>query len=71
MRQLKRVTAIINLKSLFVAGLAVLSMLACQELGLEANFPLTLVATAVVFPIVFSIIPLVFHPWPSLSSPPV
>ena len=40
--------------SLLVAGLAILSMLACRRLGLEASFPLTLVATAVVFPIVFS-----------------
>ena len=55
MRHLKRVTAIINLKSLLVAGLAVLSMLVCRRYGLEAGFPLTLVATAVVFPIVFSI----------------
>jgi hypothetical protein len=55
LRQLKRVTAIINLKSLAVAGLAVLSMLVCRRYGLEAGFPLTLVATAVVFPIVFSI----------------
>lgn len=55
MRQLKRITAIINLKSLLIAGLAIISMLACRQLGLVADFPLTLVATAVVFPIVFSI----------------
>lgn len=55
MRQLKRITAIINLKSLAIAGLAVISMLVCQRYGLEASFPLTLVATAVIFPIVFSI----------------
>jgi predicted membrane chloride channel (bestrophin family) len=55
LRQLKRVTAIINLKSLLVAGLAIVSMLVCRRFGLEASFPLTLVATAVVFPIVFSI----------------
>lgn len=55
MRHLKRVTAIISLKSLLIAGLAIASMVVCQKLGLEAGFPLTLIATAVIFPIVFSI----------------
>lgn len=46
---------IINLKALFIAALAVLSTWLCLELGLVGDFPLTLIATAVVFPIVFSI----------------
>jgi len=46
---------IINFKALFIAGLAVLSTWLCLRFGLTADFPLTLIATAVVFPIVFSI----------------
>lgn len=38
-----------------IAGLAVLSTWVCLELGLTGDFPLALIATAVVFPIVFSI----------------
>lgn len=55
MKQIRRVAIIINGKAILVAGLAVLSMLLCRHFGLSANFPLTLIATAVVFPIVFSI----------------
>lgn len=36
-------------------GLALLSTYVCLKLGVKAEFPLTLVATAVIFPIVFSI----------------
>jgi len=46
---------IINFKTLAIAGLAVASTWACREYGIVANFPLTLIATAIVFPIVFSI----------------
>ncbi len=55
MKQVKRVAIVINAKAVLVALLAVASMIACRHFGLAANFPLTLIATAVVFPIVFSI----------------
>lgn len=44
-----------NLKSLLVAALAVLSTWLSLRFGITADFPLTLVATAIVFPLVFSI----------------
>ena len=46
---------IFNLKSLIVIVLAVTSTYACIYFDYKANFPLTLVGIAVVFPIVFSI----------------
>ena len=46
---------IIDLKSLLVSGLAVLSTWLCLRFGIKADFPLTLIATAIVFPLVFSI----------------
>ncbi|MEM7225132.1 MAG: hypothetical protein AAF495_19295 [Pseudomonadota bacterium] len=52
---LKRVSIIVNAKALVIAALAILSTLLCQRLGWTADFPLTLIATAVIFPIVFSI----------------
>lgn len=55
MKHLRRIFLIINFKTLFVAGLAVLSTFLCQRYELTADFPLTLIATAVIFPIVFSI----------------
>lgn len=51
----KTVGLIINRKAMFIAGLAVLSTWLCIQFGLAGDFPLTLIATAVVFPIVFSI----------------
>ncbi len=54
-RRLKTLTLIINAKALVIAALAVLSTYICLQLGLTGDFPLTLIATAVVFPIVFSI----------------
>lgn len=53
--RLKTIRFIISPKAIVVAGLAVLSTFLCIRLGVTANFPLTLIATAVVFPIVFSI----------------
>lgn len=53
--RLRTITFIINLKAIVIASLAVLSTWACIHLEIVANFPLTLIATAVVFPIVFSI----------------
>ncbi len=55
MATLKQITAIINLKAVLIAGIAVVSMLVSRHFGLAANFPLALIATAIVFPIVFSI----------------
>lgn len=54
-RRLKTISFIINFKAIIVAALAVLSTYVCLHFGITANFPLTLIATAVVFPIVFSI----------------
>lgn len=54
-RMARRIALIINAKALIVAGLAVASMLVCEQYGLLADFPLTLIATAIIFPIVFSI----------------
>ncbi|MGP1353300.1 MAG: hypothetical protein ACTS1Z_08250 [Parasphingopyxis sp.] len=46
---------VIDMRSLLVAGLAVLSTWFCLRYGITGNFPLTLIATAIVFPIVFAI----------------
>ena len=46
---------LINLKTVVVAGLSIASTFACRHYGIFAEFPLTLIAIAVVFPIVFSI----------------
>jgi len=54
-KRLKNITLLINIKAIVVASLAVLSTYLCQYWNISANFPLTLIATAVVFPIVFSI----------------
>jgi hypothetical protein len=55
MGQLRQIATVINLKAVIVAALACGSMLLCRTYGLTADFPLTLMATAVIFPIVFSI----------------
>ncbi len=55
MQTIKSLRTIINLQTLLVASLAVLSTWLCSRYGWKANFPLTLIATAIVFPIVFSI----------------
>lgn len=55
MRPIASLTDVVNLKSLLVAGLAILSTWVSLWLGITADFPLTLVATAIVFPLVFSI----------------
>ena len=55
MKKLKQIFIIINLKTVIVTALAVVSTYACRRFGVTANFPMTLIATAVVFPIVFSI----------------
>ena len=48
-------TLLVNFKAIAIASLAVLSTYACLYWEISANFPLTLIATAIVFPIVFSI----------------
>jgi predicted membrane chloride channel (bestrophin family) len=54
-KRLKTITLLINVKTIVVASLAVLSTHLCLYCNISANFPLTLIATAIVFPIVFSI----------------
>ena len=46
---------IINTKTLVITSLAIASTLICHLMDFTADFPLTLVISAVVFPIVFSI----------------
>jgi len=55
LKRLKTITLIINAKAITIAGMAVLSTYLCLYFEVTANFPLTLLATAIVFPIVFSI----------------
>ncbi len=52
---LKQILIIINRKTVIVTLLAVLSTYLCRRYNILAEFPMTLIATAVVFPIVFSI----------------
>jgi predicted membrane chloride channel (bestrophin family) len=54
-KTLKRILLIVNIKSLAIAGLAVVSTYLCRRYDITADFPLALVATAIIFPIVFSI----------------
>jgi predicted membrane chloride channel (bestrophin family) len=55
LRSFYSLTKIVNTYSIVVSALAVLSTWICLRYGIKANFPLTLIATAIVFPIVFSI----------------
>ena len=55
MASISSLTQIVNLKSLIISALAVLSTWICLRFGIKADFPLTLIATAIVFPLVFSI----------------
>ena len=52
---LSKVRLIVNFKTLYVSFLAVGSMVICREFEIEGSFPLTLISTAIIFPIVFSI----------------
>ncbi|MCB1608336.1 MAG: hypothetical protein KDI71_15315 [Xanthomonadales bacterium] len=52
---MNRFVQIFNLNSLVVTLLSIASTYLCLRLDIKADFPLTLVATAVIFPIVFSI----------------
>jgi len=55
MKKLKQILIIVNLKTLVITALAVVSTFLCRRFGITADFPMALIATAVVFPIVFSI----------------
>lgn len=55
MKIFRRFFTIINWQTLVIAALSVASTALCIRYKFEAEFPLTLVATAVIFPIVFSI----------------
>jgi predicted membrane chloride channel (bestrophin family) len=55
MRILRSLWLIINYKSLIVVSLACLSTYLCGVYSVRADFPMTIVGIAVVFPIVFSI----------------
>ena len=55
MRVLKSLFLIINYKTLVVMALALGSTWVCGEFQLIADFPLTLIGIAIVFPVVFSI----------------
>jgi len=54
-KRLKTIAFIINVKAIVISAFAVLSTYLCLRWNVVANYPLTLIATAVVFPIVFSI----------------
>ncbi len=55
MRTLRSLAKIINLQTVGVASLAVVATYVCRELDFTADFPLTLIGIAIVFPLVFSI----------------
>ena len=52
---LKRALVLVTKKTIIITALAVLSTAICLHFGISAKFPMTLIATAIVFPIVFSI----------------
>lgn len=53
--RIRRFFLIINLQTLIISALSVASTAVCIHFKYEADFPLTLIATAIVFPVVFSI----------------
>ncbi|WP_241507194.1 hypothetical protein [Aquimarina sediminis] len=55
LRRIKRISLIINYKTFVITFLSLVSSYACRYFDFTANFPLTLIATAIIFPIVFSI----------------
>ena len=54
-KYIKRIGLIINLKTIIVTFLSIVSTAICLHYGIKASFPLTLIGTAIIFPIVFSI----------------
>ena len=55
MRNFTGIFLVINFKSVLIAALAVLSTWFSLHHKIQADFPLTIISTAIVFPIVFSI----------------
>jgi len=55
MQWLKSLRLIFSIHTLVITVLAVLSTYLCRKYGVTAEFPLTLIGTAIIFPIVFSI----------------
>jgi hypothetical protein len=55
MRSLLGLAQVVNWRSLVISALAIASTGLCLRLDVKADFPLTLIATAIVFPLVFSI----------------
>ncbi len=55
MKLLRSLSLIINYNTFIVTFLALASTIICEHYGIAANFPLTIVGVAIVFPIVFSI----------------
>lgn len=55
MKTLSSLGKILNFQTVVVTALALLSTWYCKRQGISANFPLTLIGIAVVFPVVFSI----------------
>ena len=55
MKFIRSVALILNYKTLIVTGISVLGTWVCIQFDITANFPLTIVGIAIVFPIVFSI----------------
>ena len=55
MKTIKSLFRIINYKTLVVTALSLVSTWLCMKYNYQANFPLTLVGIAIVFPVVFSI----------------
>ena len=53
--RLRTLYLILNYKTLLIVAIALSSTAICRRLGLSADFPMAVVLTAVVFPIVFSI----------------
>lgn len=54
-QRLKTILLLINFKTIAIAAMAITSTYLCLRFKISANFPLTLIATAIIFPIVFSI----------------
>jgi len=52
---MKKLFLIINFKTVIISILSVISTYICIRYSITADFPLTLIATAIIFPIVFSI----------------
>ena len=55
MKILRSILRIINYKTIIITLLSLASTWLCMRYGLRADFPLTLVGIAIVFPVVFSI----------------